>query len=136
MDERLPPPFAVAGLRDDAGGAVVALRGELDLAWVREAGDAIARALDEAPERLLVDLRELVFVDSSGIRVLLGARDRCEREGVPLFLVRPASAVHRALVVCGLAEHFEIVEDLSWLRDPDAVRAVAEPPREAAGGAR
>jgi len=59
---------------DDAGAVVVLrLRGELDLAQVPAVESALERHARGRPA-LVVDLRELEFMDSSGLRILLGLR--------------------------------------------------------------
>jgi anti-anti-sigma factor len=67
-------PFSVTS---SPGGpdrpARCAMAGELDLAWADEAAAALERAIREAPEELEIDLRELEYIDSSGLRVLARA---------------------------------------------------------------
>jgi anti-anti-sigma factor len=103
------------GDRDDAAsfaiarlGDAVVLSGEIDLA----AREALHQCLDrvEAPHgRLVVDLTEVSFIDSSGIEALCSARRRVAREGGTVVLRGPSAIVLRALEVTGVAPLFEIV---------------------------
>ena len=82
---------------------VVALEGEIDLASVPEIEDRIAAAERENPDQLVIDVRGITFMDSSGLRVLLAAHHRAREAGREFALVRGSEAVDRLLKVTGLA---------------------------------
>jgi anti-anti-sigma factor len=87
---------------------MVVLVGELD-----SGVEPLARAeLDRASDAriLVVDLRGLTFMDSSGIHLLLAVRDRCAAIDTPLFVVRGPACVHRGLEALGLHRRFAIVD--------------------------
>ena len=88
-------PLDVSSERSD-GRAHVALRGELDLTTVGAAEAALAE-IERAPgaTTLVVDLRALRFMDSTGLRLLLGAETRARRRGARLLVVRGPEAVDR-----------------------------------------
>ncbi len=91
---------------------IVQPRGELDVATVetlRAALDvAIGEALRAAPKgfepaaRLLVDLRGLSFIDSSGLHLLVALDQRAQRDGFQLTLLAPAAPIDKAIQLCGL----------------------------------
>jgi anti-sigma B factor antagonist len=87
----------------DGGVACVTLAGELDLAHVRRFDALVAAAFVRA-DHCRVDLRELRFIDSSGVRALLRARRRASESGVVLELANAGPAVARLLASAGL-EH-------------------------------
>jgi anti-sigma B factor antagonist len=92
-------PFAVdVQRRDDV--AIVQPRGELDLATV----ETLSAALDavENPDRLVLDLRGLSFMDSTGLHLLVTLHERAQRDGFQLTLVAPAAPMDRAIRVSGL----------------------------------
>jgi anti-anti-sigma factor len=66
----------------DAGASRIALRGELDLGTAAQ----LEQALAEAGGEILLDLRGLTFMDSTGVRVLLEA---AERSGPELQILPP-----------------------------------------------
>lgn len=68
------PPFAVRS-RAAAGTTVVELEGDLDLVSAQAAGDAL-QAAQGAGSPVVLDLRALRFIDSSGLRVVLEAQRR------------------------------------------------------------
>jgi anti-anti-sigma factor len=119
--ERHAPPasasefeaFAVEVERDDHG-AVVQPRGELDLATIGVLDAAVDLAITDtlraAPEgterhaRLVLDLRGLSFVDSTGLRMLLALDRRAQHDGFQLMLYAPGAPADRAIQLCGLDE--------------------------------
>lgn len=97
----LRPGFHTTSDRSDEG-ALLRLSGELDLATAPALGDAVAEALELKPRTLAVDLSELVFIDSTGISVLIAAHRRAEREGSSLVLRQPRGGVLRTLQLTGV----------------------------------
>lgn len=82
--------------------------GELDLyreAELRSCVDALL--VDRTPERLVLDVCGLQFLDSSGLRALLACRDRARSAGVPLTLAVTAGPVTRVLDVAGVRDWFD-----------------------------
>ncbi len=82
------------------------LRGELDLTSAAKLTSAVARACAESASEVVLDVSELGFVDSSGLRAILSSRDLCE-ESLCAFSLTPAAdqvgqQVRRLLEVTGL----------------------------------
>ena len=104
---RTVPGFSVK-VRRDGATAIVTPCGELDLATV----GTLRAALDDAGrcEVLVLDLREVTFMDSSGIGVLVDERRRAGREGFCLRVVSGPPVVQRLLEVTGLARRLEFTE--------------------------
>ena len=71
-----PTGFSIS-TSDRDGRAVVVIRGELDLATAPDLEAALPERLD-AGQDVVVDLRELEFMDSTGLRVLVAAHARVE----------------------------------------------------------
>ena len=87
--------------------AIVQPRGELDLVTV----ETLRAALDgiESAERLVLDLRGLSFIDSTGLHLLVALHRRAQRDGFQLTLVAPAAPVDRAIQLCGLDQALPFV---------------------------
>jgi anti-sigma B factor antagonist len=82
--------------------AVLALKGDLDLASVADFERAIAEA---APRLLVLDLSGVRFIDSSGIHAVVRARlERASADGDLQIAVAPESAVDRVLEMSGLGD--------------------------------
>ena len=79
----------------------VALSGELDLAGVQAFQEALEHARATGG-RLVVDLRDLEFIDSSGLRVLVGLHNAAETHGFEYTILPGPPEVQRAFALCGL----------------------------------
>jgi anti-sigma B factor antagonist len=95
-DFRLTP----TPLGDD--GAVVAVRGEVDLFTAPELKKSIGTAIEEGRVRIVVDLTETTFLDSSGLGVLVGALQRLRDRDGALSIVNVDPAIARTLSITGL----------------------------------
>jgi len=85
------------------------LRGELDMAGAPELEAAIERACDDGVSEIEIDLRELDFIDSSGLRAILLAREMCAQAGRGFFLVPAMRSSPRMLF-----ETAGLVDKLPW----------------------
>ena len=100
------------------GAVSMRLTGALDIAYAYRFDAAIRRA-ERDVDCLVLDLRELDFVDSAGISRILAARRRARRAGRRLVLVRGSTAVQRFLQLAALTEHFEFVSRPEDARSED-----------------
>jgi anti-sigma B factor antagonist len=100
------PP--VKGVERHSGGAVVVhLEGELDLYNAPEVRTALLELASEQPERLVVDLAEVAFVDSTALGVLIEARTTLANRQA-FLLASPGPETHRALKISGLDQHLSV----------------------------
>lgn len=89
------------------GRLIVRLAGELDLYNAQIVRDALVASAEREPERLVVDLGRVTFVDSTALGVLVEARTRLANRRA-FLLAAPALETMRALEISGLDRHFEI----------------------------
>jgi anti-anti-sigma factor len=92
------------------GRVVVRVAGDIDVATAPEVERALADA--GAGKRVVLDLTECQFIDSSGLRTLLGARSAAESAGGSLALVVADRGLLRVFEVVGLAAVLEIHDTL------------------------
>ena len=92
------------------GALVVRLFGEFDLSAFEQVDELLAAALRDRDSDVLVDLRALEFMDSSGIRALLGAHGRAEAIGARFSLIRGPEPVHRVMELTGLDRRLHFVD--------------------------
>jgi len=104
------------------GAPCLAVSGELDIAAVPKLEQALDAAIAGSTGAFFIDVCELEFLDSSGIRALLRARALLGREDRMLALVCPAGPVRRALDVVGVSDLFTI-----YASRADAAGAVVPP---------
>jgi anti-anti-sigma factor len=93
------PWLQVNRSRDDE--PVLTLAGELDLAGAGDVVGLTEEVLRERPLRLRMDLRELTFIDASGLRALVTAAEMAAAEGVELVLDEPPPMLLRLAELCG-----------------------------------
>ena len=104
-------PFAVEVQRREPS-AVVQPRGELDVATIETLSAAVDAAIAEtlraaldgveSAARLVLDLRGLSFIGSTGLHLLVALDQRSQHDGFQLTLHAPPAPVDRAIQVCGL----------------------------------
>jgi len=88
----------------------LALAGEFDLSNATQVEDAIKDVERESPELIVLDLRELTFMDSTGLRVMVSADARARDKSRRLVVVQGPESVHRVFRITGLDDHLDIVE--------------------------
>jgi anti-anti-sigma factor len=107
-----PTGFSIS-TSDRDGRAVVVVRGELDLATAPELQAALSERLD-AGQDVVLDLRELAFLDSTGLRVLVATHARAE-EGEHSFLIvrpRPGAMIEKILAISGVESVLDLIDDI------------------------
>lgn len=82
----------------DDGILTARLRGEIDLATADEVAAAIRAAVPNAALGVIVDLGEVTYLDSSGVRLLFELSDRLRRRQQKLRVVAPAEASLRRVL--------------------------------------
>jgi anti-anti-sigma factor len=96
-------------VRHDGGRVVLALLGELDMASadrLQQAVDDDARPTDTS---VVLDLEGLQFIDSTGLRVILRALERCRGRGQEFAITRGSPQVQRLLSITGIATHLPTI---------------------------
>ncbi len=99
---------------------VLSLSGRLDVEAVADATPVARSALEQSAAGMVIDLRQLDFISSSGFRMLLTVRQEAERAGKALALAHPQPAVYKIFKVAGLDTQFSFFDDQS-----DAVQALS-----------
>ncbi len=95
----------------DGATVHIALTGELDVASVDQVEQAFAQAERDAPQIVVLDLRQLAFMDSTGLRTVVAADARLREQERRLVIVRGPDAVQRIFEMTRLDERLEIVDD-------------------------
>lgn len=96
-------------VRQGEDRVVLGLHGELDLLGAPMLEEEIAKAEANAPGIVVLDLRDLQFVDSAGLRVILAAHERSQREGKEFALTPGSEQVQRLFTIAGVSEHLRII---------------------------
>jgi anti-anti-sigma factor len=106
--------------RRDGTAIVLAVSGELDLASSPALRTELARADDAGADLVILDLRELVFMDSTGLSVLVKAHQHAAESGRRFAVVRGGKQVERLLSLTGVAERLLVVDQPEELLDADS----------------
>ncbi len=97
-------------VRNEGAAAVIIVSGELDLASSPKFEQQLEQVSDSGTESLVIDLRGLEFMDSTGLSIIVSAHQRLSAQGRQLSLVRGPEQVQRLLRLTGVAERLRLVD--------------------------
>ncbi|MFJ6940167.1 STAS domain-containing protein [Streptomyces sp. NPDC101132] len=92
----------------EAGAALCAVAGDLDIEMMEPAEQALAALVGERPPLLVVDLEGVGFCDSSGLNLLLRTRAAAANAGIAFRLAAVPPAVMRVLELTGAQSVFSL----------------------------
>jgi anti-anti-sigma factor len=112
-----------ATVRREQGAAVIELRGEINAFAETALNAAYAEAESQSPEVILLNFRQVDYINSTGIALIVG-------------LLAQARKAHRRLLACGLSDHYTEIFQITRLVDfmsvyPDEASALAGGPAPA-----
>lgn len=96
---------------EEDGRAYIALTGELDISSMDMVDEELRRLEANRPHVGIVDLRELTFLDSTGLKALAQANQRADEEQRRLVIVRGPERVQLILQWTGFEQSLDIVDD-------------------------
>ena len=95
----------------DHGAPRLVLSGELDLASAEELESKLKQLESSEPQLLMLDLRELEFMDSTGLRAVIAADARARERGARLVVIRAPDEVDRVFRLTRMDQHLELVDE-------------------------
>ena len=101
------------------GAAWIRLSGELDLTSAPQLTHRINKAIARA-RLIVIDLRQLTFIDAAGLRILTDARTRARAAERRLVLIRGTRQVDRTFTLSGLSDQFEVFDLMPHAASPSA----------------
>jgi len=99
-----------AEVHSEGSASVVAVSGELDLASGPEFERVLERAAGSSAELLVIDMRRLDFMDSTGLSIIVRTHQRLAEQGRSLGLVKGSAQVQRLFDLTGVAERLLLVD--------------------------
>jgi anti-sigma B factor antagonist len=102
---------------NEGRASVISVSGELDLASSAALEEELTRATESDAELVVLDLRELEFMDSTGLSTLVKAHQRAEGAGKQFGLVRGPQQVQRLLSLTGVEERLRFADTPGELID-------------------
>lgn len=103
---------------DEGDFTVLRLVGDVDVSSAGRLRDALARLITDTSGKVLVDLTDVPFLDSTGIGVLVARLKQQRGNGGELALVAPSERLLRGFRITGLDRVFQIYQSVA-----DAVAA-------------
>jgi len=94
----------------DASSHEIKVMGDVDIATAPSLHQQLTTALVDPAGSVVVDLRDVTFIDSTGLGVLVNARQRARATGVAFDLRLPKGPARFPFVVTGLVSLFEAKE--------------------------
>lgn len=123
----MSPEFAITEHPIDGERHMLAVRGEIDLFTAPELKQVLAESIEAGRVRIIVDLTDTTFLDSTALGVLIGAVKRLRSRDGALAIVNIDENISKTFEITGLDQIFTIVTTRE-----EAVDAV-DPARDAAG---
>src|SRR3954470_23201869 len=108
LREEMPPEFALTQDAVDSSTQVVAVRGEIDLFTAPELKTALGEAIEGGKSRIVVDLGETTFLDSTALGVLIGTVKRLRSRDGRLTIVNVDQNIAKTFEITGLDQIFTI----------------------------
>jgi anti-sigma B factor antagonist len=97
-------------VRHEGDRVVLGLRGELDLASAPVLQSEIDSSEVATATVVVIDLQELEFMDSTGLRVLLSAHESSRERGQKFAVTRGSEQIQRLLSITRVDEHLRIID--------------------------
>jgi anti-sigma B factor antagonist len=98
----------IRDIRWSDGTAVVEVAGDVDLVHSVAFQQALLELLDRDPQRIVLDLTHVPYMDSSGVASLVKLLSRARRQGVRLTLTELRDRVRSVFEITRLVDVFEI----------------------------
>jgi anti-anti-sigma factor len=86
------------------GTHTLVLRGQLDVASAAELNRRLLPLCRDATNAVLLDLRQLTFIDASGLQIMVVAKEVCARHETEFALVPGPEQVQRVFALTGLLD--------------------------------
>jgi anti-anti-sigma factor len=94
-------------------GRLASLTGEIDLSTVEAAGERLREAIEGGDDTVAIDLREVTFLDSSGLRLLLQLNRELTEAGRRMVVVQGPRRVARVFELTGAESELDVVAEPS-----------------------
>jgi anti-sigma B factor antagonist len=104
--------FAIEDRRIDGRVHVVAVSGEVDLFTAPEFKQRVMAPIAAGIDRVIVDLTDTTFIDSSSLGALIGAHRRLQQRGGRLVVACDSEAIVKTFRITGLDGVFTIVRSV------------------------
>jgi len=115
--------FEITDRKVDDDTHVLAVTGEIDLFTAPEFKQRMSALIDAGRSRIVVDLTQTTFIDSSSLGVLIGAHRRLKLRGGALLVVCDSEAIAKTFKITGLDGVFTLAASVDDALADDATAA-------------
>ncbi len=105
--------MALKIIQNDAGYTHVALSGRMDIDGVKAVELEFTSVVGSKPQSAIVDITEVSFIASLGMRMLLSAAKNLRAKNFKVVLYNPQPVVREALETAGFSSVMPIVSDFA-----------------------
>ncbi len=105
----MSPEFAITEHPSEGDRHVLAVRGEIDLFTAPELKQVLADSIESGRVRIVIDLTDTTFLDSTALGVLIGAVKRLRSRDGALAIVNVDENISKTFEITGLDQIFTIV---------------------------
>ena len=98
------------GVTRSGDGAVVVPKGDIDVHTATALRDCLTGLIEQGARRLVVDLHDTSFIDSTGLGVLVGALKRARQADGDLVLAAPRRSIAKLFEVTGMDKTFDVLD--------------------------
>jgi stage II sporulation protein AA (anti-sigma F factor antagonist) len=106
----VPEPFGIT-LEPHRETIVAKAKGEIDMHTAGRLGEQLHQLLDAGFERVVLDLRAVEFIDSSGLRAILEMHATSRDTGVEFALIQGSINTQRLFEISGAGAELEFVDE-------------------------
>jgi anti-sigma B factor antagonist len=92
----------------DRRRVIIAPHGEFDVATRDEVAEEAGRLLDAGFGSLVIDLKHVTFLDSSGLLTLMRLAERAQADGIDFSVRQGSEHVRRLLALTGMDKHLPL----------------------------
>jgi anti-sigma B factor antagonist len=103
-----PVPEFTVDVVPDRARVLVRPVGDVDIATAEQLERPVVELMERGFSHVVVDLRGVTFLDSTGVHALVQCRERAEERGARMSIIPGGMATRRVLDITGLIDHFEI----------------------------
>jgi anti-sigma B factor antagonist len=104
---------------DRSDGVLVELTGELDISSASSVESRLMEVEQREPERLILDLRRVNFIDSTGLSMIINADGRAKKAGRRFTIVSGEGVPRRILHTVGLEDRLDVLSDMPEQSTPN-----------------
>ena len=106
-------PLRINSRMEGDNAAVVSLAGEVDVANASQVREAALKLISGGATRLIVDLSDTEYMDSSGLGTLVGLLKRLKESGGEMAIASAQPRVKRLFDITGLTQVFRLCDDVA-----------------------